>query len=342
MGLGKPWELVGSRPLEKGTRSLKRLKDKSIRFVQAEIQKIDTKAKTVATNAGLLPWDHLIVAMGAETAPESVPGLPTSSNFYEAGNLVGLHGSLKTLKRGKIAVVICSSPYKCPPAPYETALLIDSWLKERGDREQIELAVYLPESLPMMVAGPAAGKRVKEFLESRGIPVHTGHKLVRAEEDGHLLNFENGEKVRCDVLLAVPPHRVPGSLVASGLAEAGSWVPTDPQTLMTSIPGIYAIGDSTALKLPAGGLLTKAGVFAELEGEIAADAVLAALEPGQQPRDFDGIGYCFMEVGGGKAMRVAGEFFGPTTDRVKMEEPSEEGFRLKQQFEAERLSAWFD
>lgn len=341
MGLGKPWELVGLRPLSQGTRSLKNLKDKSVRFVQADIQKIDTAAKTVLTSAGPLAWDYLVVALGAETAPESVSGLPPSSNFYEASNLPGLHGSLKALKRGKIALVICSSPYKCPPAPYETALLIDSWLQSRGDREQIELAVYLPEPLPLAVAGPAAGKKVKEFVEGRGIPVHTGHKLIRVEE-GRRLVFENGVQTNCDVLLAVAPHRVPASLVVSGLAEAGGWVPTDPKTLATSIPNVYAIGDAAGLKLPAGGMLPKAGIFAELEGEIAADAILASLGVGPKPRDFDGAGYCFMEAGNGKAAKVKGDFFGPTTDRVAMEEPSEEGFRLKQQFEAERLAAWFD
>jgi sulfide:quinone oxidoreductase len=97
----------------------------------------------------------------------------------------------------------------------------------------------------------------------------------------------------------------------------------------------------TGLKLPEGGMLPKAGLFAELEGEIVADRILALLGKGQA-REFDGKGYCYFEAGGGQAMKVQGEFFKAPMDRVQLEPPSTQAFKDKQAFERERLEKWFN
>ncbi len=60
-------------------------------------------------------------------------------------------------------------PYKCPAAPYETALLLDDYLRKRGIRERSKVEVYTPEALPMGVAGPDMGKAVVGMLEANGI-----------------------------------------------------------------------------------------------------------------------------------------------------------------------------
>jgi sulfide:quinone oxidoreductase len=180
-----------------------------------------------------------------------------------------------------------------------------------------------------------------ELVESRGIRVKALHKILRVEAQAKRLHFEGGLEAAYDLLLAVPPHRPPAVVREAGLTDASGWVPVDPRTLASSAPGVYAVGDVNGLKLPAGGMLPKAGIMAELEGEIVADRILASLGQSLKPKDFDGKGYCFFEAGEGRAMKVQGDFFGPTTDRVRMEAPSEEGFQAKQAFEAERLKSWF-
>jgi sulfide:quinone oxidoreductase len=57
---------------------------------------------------------------------------------------------------------------------------------------------------------------------------------------------------------------------------------------------------------------------------------------------FDGRGYCFVEVGGGKALKAEGEFLAEPHPLAHFaDRPSEDGFREKLAFESDRLRAWF-
>ena len=49
------------------------------------------------------------------------------------------------------------------------------------------------------------------------------------------------------------------------------WIPVDPLTLETAYPGVYAVGDVTSVGTP------KAGVFAEGQALVVADAIAARL-----------------------------------------------------------------
>jgi hypothetical protein len=92
---------------------------------------------------------------------------------------------------------------------------------------------------------------------------------------------------------------------------------------------------------PAGGLLPKAGVMAERQGEVVAGNLLEALEGRAGGEQFDGSGECFFELGDGQAMRMEGHFFRPVADRVDAGPPSAEALADKERFERERLERWF-
>lgn len=341
MGLAKLAMLTGDRRPEEGRGELRRLEAKGVRFVQTEIKTIDLGGRSVETGAGPLGYDRLVVALGAETDPSLVPGLAPEHNFYQARQVPGLHKRLLELESGKIAIVIARTPYKCPPAPYEAALLLDAWLQKRGLRSKVKIAVYVPEAQPMTVAGPVVGEAVGRFLETRGIALVAERKLLRVDDGGKTLRFENENATTCDFLLAIAPHVAPAVVRAAGLTDATGWVPVDPATLETTRPGVWAVGDVTAVRLPGTGMLPKAGLFAELEGRVVAERILADLDGRPPTAAFTGRGECYFETGNGLAMAIKGEFFGDAASRVTLAEPSEEAYRLKRQFERDRLAAWF-
>ncbi len=94
-----------------------------------------------------------------------------------------------------------------------------------------------------------------------------------------------------DLFLGVPVHRVPAVVEASGLAVDG-WIPVDPLTLETAFPGVYAVGDVTSVGTP------KAGVFAEGQAAVVADAIIARVrgDAAAEPT-YDGHGICYLEFG---------------------------------------------
>jgi sulfide:quinone oxidoreductase len=147
-------------------------------------------------------------------------------------------------------------------------------------------------------------------------------------------------------LLSPPPHPPPPPCARGGGREGGrpghgEWIAVDQGTLATSFPDVYAIGDVTEIPLANKAALPKAGLFAEAEGERVARAIAARVTGAEEPPAFDGHGACFLEMGGGEATLVEGDFFATPAPYVRIADPSAEHLAAKHRFEAERLARWF-
>ena len=339
MGLRKLWEVVGIGTMDEGSRSREMLDAYGIRFLQDEVSAIDAGQRSASVDGGAVQADHLVLALGAEPRADLVPGLDEHGfNAWARPDVPRLADALRAFDGGRLAVVIAGVPYKCPPAPYELTMLLDEWLRERGLRDRTELSVSTMQPMLLPNAGKEGSAWVGEQLDSRGIAHATGRKVERVE-DGRVV-FADGE-LEFDLLIGVPPHRPPKVVADSPLAGEGGWVRVDPGTLATEHPGVFAIGDVTAIKLANGLPMPKAGIIAELEGARVAAAIAAELRGDPPPPPFDGRGYCFIEMGKGKASLVDGEFFAEPEPNVVVREPSAANAEEKHRFEAERLQRWF-
>ena len=106
-----------------------------VRFVQAEIQSIDPVAKRVETDAGTFEADILVVALGADLDPAATPGLVEGGHeFYTWRARSRLRDVLADFAGGRVVVGVTSTPFKCPPAPSETALLVHELPEPRRAR----------------------------------------------------------------------------------------------------------------------------------------------------------------------------------------------------------------
>jgi sulfide:quinone oxidoreductase len=338
MGLVKLWILEGSRRLEESQTPLDGLNTKGIEYLNDEVTRIDLASKRVqAKDHGWLEYDYLIVALGAELAPDKIAGfVGRGHNLYDAQAVPELREKLLALKRGKVAVTIMGMPYKCPPAPYEASMLIDSMLTRHGTRNNIEIDIYAPAPIALPVAGPQVSANVVEIVSQRGIHFHPSHKL-KSVTDGKL-EFENGNKADYDVLVGIPPHRVPEVVRSSGLAE-GDWVAIDKNTMKTRFKNVFAIGDVTEIKVGALAL-PKAGIFAEEQAKVAARQIIDEISGRPAIATFAGQGYCFMDVGNRRAGFLEGDFFNPAGPTLRLEAPSEQNFQKKQEFERTRVKEW--
>jgi sulfide:quinone oxidoreductase len=339
MGLRKPWAVVGHDRLEDGRRRRALIEKAGVRFLNQRISRIDPAARRVQTESETLEADYLVVALGAEPRPDLVPGLAEHGHdLYESKAIPALAAAVERFAGGALHIAIAGGPYKCPPAPFETAMLLDEHLRERGLRDATRLTVTTFQPLLLPNAGKAGSAWVGEQLDARGIAWAVGRK-VRSVEAGRIV-FEGGEAA-FDLLIGVPPHRPPEVIKGSGLEGDGPWVAVDSATLRTRFENVFAIGDVTQITLANGLPLPKAGLFAELEGLQVAGAIAADVRHGPPPAAFDGRGYCFVETGKETAGRVEGEFFATPEPKVGLGEISAEHSAAKRLFEAERLERWF-
>ena len=103
-----------------------------VTFRQETITAIDPEARRVTTNAGTYEADVLVIALGADYDLDATPGLSEGGNeFYSVGGAERLREVIPTFSKGHAIVGVTSTPFKCPPAPSEAALLLHDHLKTR-------------------------------------------------------------------------------------------------------------------------------------------------------------------------------------------------------------------
>lgn len=336
-GLAKLWDISGFKPLEESSRPLSGLGDRGIRFLQADIHAIDASARRVETSFDVLTGDALLIALGAAFKAEHTTMLSSAGhNLYEAMAIPAIRDGLERLDAGRIVIAIMGVPYKCPPAPYEAALLIDERLRSEGKRDRIEIAVYTPQPSPLPVAGPDASAVLASVLARRDIEFHPDHKISSVERER--IGFANGSTHPYSLLLGVPQHVAPKVLVEAGLTGESGWIEPDRASMATGFERVYAAGDCTHIPITAGAL-PKAGVFAESEGLVAAANIAADLGTGERAT-LGGDGYCFLEFGDRTAAYVRGDFMAEPRPAVEISQADEATLRAKEDFVAERLQRW--
>ncbi len=207
-----------------------------------------------------------------------------------------LRDVLARFEGGRVIVGVTSTPFKCPPAPSETALLMHDFLSGRGLRDASQIAVVMPMGVPIPPS-PAASQAVLGAFAERGIEWHA-ERLVRAlDPDRKVALLSDGSEMPYDLFLGIPVHRAPRVVQESGLAVDG-WIPVDPLTLETAFPGVYAVGDVTSVGTP------KAGVFAEGQAAVVADGISALIRRDAASAQYDGHGMCYLEFGHNQVARV--------------------------------------
>lgn len=331
-----PMLIVGERETRKVTRSLSSLRKLGINYVETEARAVDTKEGTVTTAAGKFAYDYLVLAAGAEYDWEAVPGAREAHSFYDFESARRLRQKLRTFRRGRVIVAVSGLPYKCPPAPFEAAMLLNWAFRRRAVRKDIEIHVFTPEPAPLPIAGPEAGAQMTTDLNRRGIELHTNVSITEVARTGREASFGNGTSIDADIVITIPVHRAPDFILSSGLNGPSGWIPVQPNTLQTSLPNAFAIGDVNLVPMANGRGLPKAGLFASAQGETVGHNI-AALINGTKPTGFQGIGHCFIVYSGSQAGMVQGEFLAPEKPRVTLMRPSARGLRAKEQFERDWL-----
>lgn len=304
------WVMVGKRRPAQISCPLGRLLQPRIEVVYSEVQEIDPHRSRVRTRRHEFSYDYLVVALGADLAPERLPGYAGAAhNIYASEGVVTLWSALQQFDRGRVVVLVSATPYKCPAAPYEAAMLLDDALRRRGIRPRYRVEVFTPEPQPMPVAGPAIGNVVAGVLASKGIPFHPIHQIDHIEPGSREIVFTDSSREDFDLLAVVPPHQPPRAVRESPLANQAGWVPVDKNTLRTRFENVYAIGDVTTISLANGKPLPKAGVFAHAQGEVVAARIAAEIKGGREADGFNGEGYCWIEMGARSAGFASGHFY---------------------------------
>lgn len=305
-----------------------------VRFVQSTVRSIDPGGKVVTTDAGDFEADILVVALGADLHPEATPGLfEAGHEFYTVAGAFALREVLAEFTGGRVVIGLTGMPFKCPPAPSETALLVHDYLTDRGLREGSEITLVMPLGVPIPPSPEASAALLTAFAE-RGI-TWLPELLVRSlDPERKVAMLSNDDELPFDLFLGVPIHRAPAVVAESGMTVDG-WIPVNPLTLETAFPGVFAVGDVTSVGTP------KAGVFSEGQAIIVAGAISAQIRGGELAPTYDGRGICYLEFGHDQIAKVDVTFLAGERPHGGLEGPSALLAADKEDFGRTRVRRWF-
>jgi sulfide:quinone oxidoreductase len=305
-----------------------------VRFVQTTIRSIDPVDRRVETDAGPFEADILVVALGADVHPSATPGLVgAGSEFYTVDGAFGLRETLADFAGGRVIVGVCSTPFKCPPAPSETALLMHDFLTSRGLREQSEIALVMPLPAPVPPS-PQASEAILAAFAERGIEFHPNRLVTSLDPARNVAVVDDAPEMPYELFLGVPVHRVPTVVEESGLAVDG-WIPVDPLTLATQFSDVFAIGDVTSVGTP------KAGVFAEGQAAVVAERISQRIRGSSEGSTYDGRGLCYIEFGRHQVAKVDVTFMSGQAPVGSLLGPSQDIAADKVEFGTSRVRRWF-
>lgn len=314
------WLMVGKRKEEQLYRDTKNIEGGGIEVIFGEIENVNPGELSVSVNGEIYKGDYIVVSLGIEQA-DSHKLAENGHNFYTIEGAEAFYEDLKEFKGGKIVITVPSLPFKSPVAPYEAAMLVEDYIREKGLRDKTEICLYTPEREPMSFAGDEISDNVMKLMAERGIHYMTGYELKSA--NGKTLTFKNNsgetEEVEFDLMGHLPEHQCPSVIRETELIGKSGWVEVNRQTLETKVPNVYAIGDITEIELDSGEKLPKAGVFAHHEAKVVAHNIAKKIYGKDPDKKFDGKGKYILELGDEKAGRVSGDFY---SSEVKMQNPA--------------------
>jgi sulfide:quinone oxidoreductase len=305
-----------------------------VEFRQELVTSIDPESRHVTTDAGSYDADFLVVALGADYDLAATAGFEEGGyEYYSLAGAERMRDALPGFESGTILIGILGHPFKCPPAPFEGALLLHDYLVRRGIRDAAEIRVAGPMARPV----PITNKLSQSFLDAlgeRGIPYVPNELVTALDTHSKVAQLASGGSVPYDLFVGIPVHRVPEVVEMSGLAVDG-WIPVDPGNLTTRFTNVYAVGDV------AGAPVAKAGVFAESAAAVVAADIEAKLRGGAPPEPWDGAGSCYIEFGGGTVGKIEASFLGGPKPTARLLGPARDLAAEKDAFGATRRARWF-
>jgi sulfide:quinone oxidoreductase len=306
-----------------------------LRFVQTTIRSIDPATKHVETDSGSFDADLLVVALGADLDPSATRGLVEGGyEFYTLSGAFALRNVLSRFEGGHVIVGVTSTPFKCPPAPSEMALLLHDYLTEHGIRHDSTISLVMPMGAPIPPS-PAASEALLVAFAERGISWNPNRLVSGLDPERKVAMFGDGSEMPYDLFVGVPVHHVPAVVEESGMTVDG-WVPVNPLTLETAFPDVFAVGDVTSVGTP------KAGVFAEGQASVVADQIIARVRSDSSPATYDGHGICYLEFGRDLVASVSVTFLSGAAPVGDIEGPSLAIAGDKREFGTSRIHRWFN
>jgi sulfide:quinone oxidoreductase len=276
------------------------------RLVAGRVDRIDAGRRLAVLAEGrVLPYDALIVAVGARGEPSLTGALP----FGGHDDAIGVRAAIDDLEEvasrtGETLHLAVVVPDGCawPLAAYELALMAEERLSDAAPN--VRVTVVTAEETPLALLGPEAGAAVARTLGRAGIAVRAGAAARGVR--GRRLELAGDGAVPADRVIAL--RRLHGPGLAGLPCDAHGFIRTAADGAVPGAPGVWAVGDGTTFPV-------KQGSLACAQADAAAAAIARGLGADVEEQPVEPV---LREVAGGvdpaarwPIPKITGRFLAP-------------------------------
>ena len=284
--------------------------------IRAEVNAIDRDQRRIHTAQGELSYDWLILAAGirydySAWFGDDVRAADQARRHYPAGFVVGeldaLKRKLAEFNGGDLLMTIPPPPYRCPPAPYERAVMLAWMLKTRRIKGRL---ILVDAGGGMQRFNRMFAERYKDQI------VHLTHAPVKSIDPFKKTLTTDFDELRFDDAILIPPQQAADLVWQAGLighdggGKSSGWADVDPLHLHApDDERVFLIGDLLGKVSPLFGHYPKTAHMAHQLGRIAAEEV-AGRARGKLPerRLPESICHVFTDVEPMEMMRIEAQY----------------------------------
>jgi rubredoxin---NAD+ reductase len=198
-----------------------------------EAESIDRGGKALCTTGGPIPYDKLVLAMGATPFRPEIDG-DAAHRAISVNQLEHYANFREQLPDGAHVLIMGSG---LVGTEFANDLITNGY--------QVSVVDMLPLPLAQLVP-PAVGESVRDVLANEGVEWHLGRKVVainyRGDSTGYVATLDDGNTVETDLILSAVGLRPSVALAQEAGIDVGIGIKVN-QYGQTSDPNIYAIGD---------------------------------------------------------------------------------------------------
>jgi sulfide dehydrogenase [flavocytochrome c] flavoprotein chain len=270
--------LGGSRTLADLTFDYVALAARGVRVVHATAQNVDpTSQKLILGDGRSLDYDRLVLSPGIDFMFEAIPAFADPGvrarfpHAWQAGpQTLTLRHMLEAMREGGVfAITVPIAPLRCPPAPYERACQVASYLKRANPRAKVLILDANDDVLSkkelFRTAWSALYPGIVEYRPSVA--------LTDVDPATRTLKFDFGDDVTADVINVIPPQRAAAIAAAAGVVTAnGRWCEVDFLTFeAVNVRNVHVLGDA----IQTAPLMPKSAHMANQQAKVCAAAIVA-------------------------------------------------------------------
>jgi NADH dehydrogenase FAD-containing subunit len=254
-----------TEPFEKITKRL------GAKFIQGEFAGVSIRESTVVLgNGDRVPYDYLIIAVGATTEYYNIPGAEQTLPSWRLEDYLRIQEELK--KHGDK----CRA---CIAGGGLTGVEVAGELAEVLGGENVTIVEKMPYLMPTLNR-PRASEIIEKFLSQKGVRIIKGNGVVEASSSH--LKLEDSTTLDCDLVIWSLGVKAPSIAFDQPVKTVKrGWIAVKPNLQLQDYTNIYAVGDINHFALDSDYAM-KMAEEAILQGKTAAKNIAQQLE-GKDP-----------------------------------------------------------